>query len=119
MTWVQLPNYLRANRKRLALVQDEVAFLLGAETGESVCRHERFTREPSLAVALAYEAIYQRPVRELFAGLYRKIEKEVATRSKTATDRTRLKKTTRHSARKIQTLTDMAARLSGKDQNLR
>src|SRR5882724_8109052 len=118
MTSVQLPNYLRANRKRLAFVQDEVAFLLGAETGESVCRHERFAREPSLAVALAYEAIYQKPIRELFAGLYKKIEEQVATLAKTATDRTRLKKTTRHSARKIQTLTDMAARLSSKDQNL-
>src|SRR6266853_2366009 len=104
MAFSQLPNYLRTNRKRLALVQDEVAFLLGAETGESVCRHERFTREPSLAVALAYEAIYQKPVRELFAGLYEQIEKEVARLAKTATDRTSLKKTTRHSARKVQTL---------------
>src|SRR6266853_310668 len=118
MTWVQLPNYLRANRKRLALVQDEVAFLLGAETGESVCRHERFAREPSLAVALAYEAIYQKPVRELFAGLYKKIEKEVAALARTATDRTSLKRTTRQSARKIQSLTGIAARLSSKAENV-
>ncbi len=118
MAFSQLPNYLRANRKRLGLVQDEAAFLLGAETGESVCRHERFTREPSLAVALAYEAIYQRPVRELFAGVYEKAEKEVATLAKALNDRTSLKKATRHSARKIQTLTDIAARLSGKAQNL-
>jgi transcriptional regulator with XRE-family HTH domain len=118
MTSVQLPNYLRANRKRIGLVQDDVAFLLGAETGESVCRHERFTREPSLAVALAYEAIYQRPVHELFGGLHEKIEKEVATLAKALNDRTSLKKATRHSTRKIQTLTDIAARLSSKAQNL-
>src|SRR6266576_3035165 len=111
MTSHQLKNYLRANRKRLALFQEEVAFLLGTETGESVCRHERFAREPSLAVALAYEAIYQRPARELFAGLYQKIEKEVATRAKTLNDRTSLKKPTRQSARKIQMLTDIAVRL--------
>src|SRR4051812_8091903 len=107
MTSVQLPNYLRANRKRLGLIQDEVAFLLGAETGESVCRHERFTREPSLAVALAYEAIYQRPVRELFAGLYEKAEKEVATLVKALNGRISLKKATRKSVRKIQGLTEI------------
>ncbi len=118
MSSAQLPNYLRANRKRLGLLQDDVAFLLGAETGESVCRHERFVREPSLAIALAYEAIYQRPVRELFAGLYQEIEKGIATRAQTASDRTCLKKTSLHSARKIQTLADMAARLFSKDQNL-
>src|SRR5882724_1736781 len=116
MTWVQLPNYLLVNRKRLALFQDEVAFLLGAETGESVCRHERFAREPSLAVALAYEAIYQKPVRELFAGLFEEVQQEVVTRAQTATDRTSLKKTTRHSARKIQTLTGIAARLSSRSE---
>ena len=118
MASFQLPNYLRANRKRLALVQEEVAFLLGAETGESVCRHERFAREPSLAVALAYEAIYQRPVRELFAGLYQTIEKEVATLAKTLNERTSLKKATRQNARKIQTLRDIPARLSSKAQNV-
>jgi len=87
MTSPQLPNYLRSNRKRLALLQEDVALLLGTETGQTVCRHERFSREPSLATALAYEAIYQKPVRELFAGLYQKIEQEVASRAKTFANR--------------------------------
>ena len=79
----QLPNYLRSNRKRLALVQDEVAFLLGTQSGSKVSRHERFVREPSLAMALAYEVIYQRPVSQLFGGLYQTIEKEVVARANT------------------------------------
>src|SRR6266567_6652497 len=81
MTSPQLPNYLRANRKRLALSQDEVSFLLGAQSGAKVCRYERFVREPSLATALAYEAIFKRSVSELFGGLYQKVEREVAKRA--------------------------------------
>ena len=117
MTSLQLPNYLRANRKRLALSQDEVAFLLGTQSGAKVCRYERFVREPSLATALAYEAIYQRPVRELFGGLYQRIEREVAARAKTLTFRTERRKPTRQTVQKRQTLADIAARQSSKTLN--
>lgn len=81
----QLTNYLRTNRKRLGLTQEEVAFMLGfkgEDKGIKVCRDENFAREPSLQMALAYEAIYGRPVRELFAGLFDEIEREVAERAK-------------------------------------
>ena len=80
-----LPNYLLTQRKRLSLSQEEVGFLLGItgmHKGNKVCRDEKFTREPSLQDALAYEAIYDRPVRELFAGLYQQAEREVAARAK-------------------------------------
>ena len=89
-----LPNYLLANRKRLALSQEEMGFLLGV-TGESkgakVCRDEKSVREPSLQIALAYEAIYQKPVSDLFAGLYQTIELEVAGRAKILTYRKDIK----------------------------
>jgi hypothetical protein len=51
-----LPNYLQSQRKRLALSQEEVGFLLGIggmTKGEKVCRDENFAREPSLQDALA------------------------------------------------------------------
>lgn len=77
----QLRNYLLSNRKRLGLSQADVAYLLNAKSGEKICRHERFLRAPSLATALAYEAIYKRTVSELFSGLYRQIEHTVASRA--------------------------------------
>jgi transcriptional regulator with XRE-family HTH domain len=83
----QLPNYLRSNRKRLSLSQDEVAFLLGAQSGAKVCRYEQFVREPSLETALACEVIFQRSASELFGGLYQKVEQEVMARAKTLADR--------------------------------
>jgi transcriptional regulator with XRE-family HTH domain len=90
MSSSSLTNYLRTNRKRLALSQEEVAFVLGYQgenKGIKVCRDEKFAREPSLQTALAYEAIYGRPVRELFAGMYQKIEEDVAARAKVLTYR--------------------------------
>jgi hypothetical protein len=47
-----------------------------------VCRDETFAREPSLLDALAYEVVYGRPVRELFAGLHQQAQQRVAERAK-------------------------------------
>lgn len=85
MTSPQLLNYLRAHRKRLGLSQDDVAYLLGVESGAKVCRYERFVREPGLRAALACEVIFQRPIRELFPGLYQQIERDVACRARALT----------------------------------
>ena len=108
MTSPQLPNYLLSNRKRLALSQEEVAFLLGTGNGQKVCRHERFAREPDLETALAYEAIYKRSASELFGGLYQKIEQEVATRAKTLVSKVSRLKPTRQTAQKSQILAAIA-----------
>jgi len=80
-----LSNYLLTHRKRLSLSQEEVGFLIGANgqsKGSKVSRDEQFVREPSLQTALAYEAIYGKPVRELFAGLYEEVEQNVAERAR-------------------------------------
>jgi transcriptional regulator with XRE-family HTH domain len=108
MTSSSLPNHLLAHRKRLALSQTEVAFLLGVHGGAKVCRDERFAREPSLATALAYEVIFQRPASELFAGLYQSIEQEVAARAKILTYRTATPKPNQRTAHKRQVLTNLA-----------
>jgi hypothetical protein len=49
-------------------------------------RNQRFTvrgfgRKPSLQTALAYEAIFDAPVKELFAGLYQEAERMTAGRT--------------------------------------
>jgi transcriptional regulator with XRE-family HTH domain len=80
-----LPNYLRTNRKQISLSQEEVAFLLGMkgmDKGGKVSRDENYSRIPTLEFALAYEAIYGKPIRELFAGLYEQIAQDVSSRAK-------------------------------------
>ena len=94
-----LSNYLRTHRKRLALSQEEVAFLVGAkgmEKGIKVSRDENHAREPSLQTALAYEVIYGTPVRELFAGLYARVERQVGKRAKILRHRRTGKQKPRH-----------------------
>ena len=78
----------------------------GEDKGAKVCRDEKFTREPSLRSALAYEAIYGRPVRELFAGLYEQVEQEVTERAKILTYR----KVGNQNPKRHQALTNLASK---------
>ena len=80
MTPHRLDNYLLTCRKAAALSQDEVAFLLGGLSGTKVSRYERRTRVPQLDTALAYEAVFGTPVRELFAGRFQKVEGKIERR---------------------------------------
>ena len=116
MALSHLPNYLRTNRKRLGLSQGEIAYLLGAGSGAKACRYERFARDPGLRTALAYEAIFQRPIRELFAGLYDEIEREVAERAKRLVLTTDRMKPGLRTARKRETFAQIAATKPKKTQ---
>ena len=111
-----LPNYLQSQRKRLSLSQEEVGFLLGISgmnKGEKVCRDENYVRVPSLQDALAYEVIYGRPVRELFAGLYEQAEQNVAARAKILNFR----KVRKPDARKKEALIHLAQKVSVNPSN--
>lgn len=77
----KLPNYIRTYRKRSYLSQDEVAFLLGCKDGAKVSKYENFSRGPRPETVFAYEIIFGVPVRELFAGIYRKVERDVSRRA--------------------------------------
>ena len=78
----RLPNYLKTYRRRAGLSQDEVAFLLGCQSGAKVSRYERLARQPNLETALAYEALLGVPARELFAGVYEKVEEQIQKRAR-------------------------------------
>ena len=101
-------NYLRANRKRLGLSQEDVAFLLGLPTGQKVSRHEQFVHIPTLAAVFAYEVIYKRAASELFSDLYQKVEKEIAKRAKALGKRPLTAKPTLRHARRHNILADLA-----------
>ncbi len=80
------PNNLRRNRLGTGLTQDEVSFLLGTSSGARVSRYESFKRLPELNVVLAYAAIHQRPIQELFEGKYQEVTASVLTRAKELRD---------------------------------
>lgn len=75
-----LPHYLRTYRRRSALTQRQVAWLLGCQAGSKVSRYERFARTPSLPTVIAYELILGTPARELFRGTYEAVILVIARR---------------------------------------
>ena len=77
-----LHNYLRTYRKRAGLSQAEVAFLLGCHSGAKVSRYEHAARRPSLETVFAYEVILHTALRDLFAGLYRDVERQTRKRAR-------------------------------------
>jgi len=78
---LKLDNYLRTYRKRSGFSQDELAYLLGAQSGAKVSRYERNGRQPSLDTALAYKAVFGAPVEQLFPGRFTKVRRVVRRRA--------------------------------------
>ena len=76
-----LTNYLKTHRKRSGFSLEELGFLLGHRSGSTAGKHERFRRLPTITTALAYEIVFQKPARELFRGVYQRVERETIRRA--------------------------------------
>ena len=76
-----LANYLRRFRRAAGFSQEEVGKLSG-QPRSTVARHERGKQHPSLAAVIAYEVVYDRPLRTLFRGTYGEIERTVRENAK-------------------------------------
>lgn len=100
----RLTNYLRTHRKRAGLSQKDVSYLLGCATASKVSRYERFVRELSLRTALAYEAVFQTPACELFAGMYDDIRRAVRGRAEALLGRLQSNAPRLETARKLEVL---------------
>ncbi len=77
-----LPNYLLTHRKRSGLSQDEIAFLLGTESGTKISRYETGARTLNLETAFALQVVYGRAASDLFAGLFEEVEGNVLNQTK-------------------------------------
>lgn len=78
----KLENYLKTYRKRAGISQTEMDFLLGVHSGSKTSRYEHFKRTPNLETALACEALFNTPVRDLFAGVYGRAEHRTVERAR-------------------------------------
>ncbi len=112
----KLDNYLRTYRKKLGLTQREVSFLLGCHGEAKVSRYERSGRIPDLKTIFAYEVIFQKPARELFAGIYERAERETLRRVRQLVSRLRKRQESPILARMI---ADLRALVEGGDEELR
>ena len=100
----KLQNYLRRRRKHANLFQDEVAFLLGCKSGTKISRYERFNCNPKLETAFAYEVVFGTPCRELFAGVFQKVEEKIKKRAQLLARRLGEAKQDRITTRKLEML---------------
>jgi transcriptional regulator with XRE-family HTH domain len=75
-------SYLRTHRRRGGLTQDEMAFLLGYQSGTKIPRFERLARHPNLETALACQVVFGIPAHKLFPGVFAEVEKTVTERAR-------------------------------------
>lgn len=75
-----LQNYLKTHRKLAGLSQNDVAFLLGKESGTYVSRVEQNQVKPDLCTLLFYQIFFNTPVEELFAGVNDQVELQAVNR---------------------------------------
>ncbi len=97
------------HRKRSGLTQGEVAFLLGARHKTKVSDYEQHTRRPMLETALAYEAMFGVPVRELFAGMFDEVESTTHRRAQILARKLSTASRTRLTARKLDLLSQITS----------
>lgn len=74
-------NYVRTQRRRWALTQEEVADLLGFESRTCISRIEQGKRIPSLESALALEVLFGEPPKQLFPQVYAESEEALMQRA--------------------------------------
>ena len=95
---------LYESRLAMGFTQDEMAFLLGASSGSRVSRYESFKRLPQLNMVMAYLAVHQRSLQDLFAGHYRDVAISVLDRARELRERV---KATGNDERKVELLNSM------------
>jgi len=80
-------DYLRSHRRKWAITQKELAFLLGHKSPTHISRLEQGKRIPSKDVVLACEVLFGVPARSCFPKLYAEIEETVLARAATLYER--------------------------------
>lgn len=78
----QLPNYIRAHRKRWALTQDELAGLLGLTSQGTISQYEGTEKRPIVEILIGAKTIFNVPCHEMFPRVYEEVERDLVVRAK-------------------------------------
>ena len=74
-------NNLKPHRKRSGFTQAELAFLLGLKDHSAISKFEHGEREPDFRMAVAYHAVFDRGLPELFLQVHREVRAEIGKRA--------------------------------------
>lgn len=107
-----LTTYLRTERKRLGLSQNELAYLGGTKGHASVSRYESASRLPTLETSFAYEIVFDVPLADLYVGQRQATALDVARRLQTLIGRIRRQRATPVRDAKLVNLEKILGRLN-------
>jgi transcriptional regulator with XRE-family HTH domain len=105
----KLPHYLRSERRRSGLTQEDLAAVFDANE-YTLRRYEQSGRLPPLETALAYQAAFDIPVSELFAGTYKEIQSGIRHRARRRMNSLVSGRSPSHLARRKESLETIATR---------
>ena len=77
----KIPRYVGSQRRRWALDQDELAYLVGLKSGSNVSRIEHGKRHPTIKAAFGYEALFGVSASTLFPALFEGVEDALMRRA--------------------------------------
>jgi DNA-binding XRE family transcriptional regulator len=107
--------YLRTYRKKFGLTQREAALLVGMETGQIISRHESRARMPNLKTAVAYQIVFDVPLRALFPEIYREAEYLVLKRALGLRAKLQMQKQNQQTKHKLRCLEQMIRQIEAPD----
>lgn len=73
-------NYIRVNRRRSGLTQQELAEVLGLISEWQISEHERSGGVPLFLTAISYEIVFDMPISKLFPGIYETVRTNIDNR---------------------------------------
>jgi DNA-binding XRE family transcriptional regulator len=93
-------NYVRTFRRRYALAEEDLAFLIDQRSQSAIAQFESGDRVPTLAQALALQVLFRAPPHRVFPGLYEDVEDGVMRRASELVDRLEGETDTRSTAKR-------------------
>ena len=94
------------------LSQNDIAFLLGKDTGTFVSRIEQNSSQPDLCTVLFYQILFNKPVAALFPGVHIEVEKQTFTRISNLTNLLEKKGRSPKILRRVDFLESVARRIA-------
>jgi DNA-binding XRE family transcriptional regulator len=107
----RLRNYLRVQRRKWHLTQEELAFLLGYLNQGMIARLEGEERGVTLTVAHACEVLFGVKPRDLFPALLEDVEARMLARMHELRDRIKQSATSQKALAKLEVLEQAIARI--------
>lgn len=83
----RIHTYLRTHRRKWALTQKEIAFLVGNKSAAHISRLEQGKRKPTKEIVLACEVLFGLSPKQCFPKVYEEIEENVLARAATLYER--------------------------------